>query len=158
MKKNKYFLIFLIYFIILYPLSSIEAPKKIFIENIKISEKKKIVSEGNFVHVHYRGWLYDSNIETSNHCDAKGKLFDSTLDEGYREKPGTKQAEFIFQKGKNNVIKGWEIGIEGMNIGNKRCVVIPPNFAYGTRKIGEIIPANSTLIFEIELMRVTDDN
>ena len=121
-------------------------------------KKKKIVREGNFVHVHYRGWLYDSNIETSNYCNAKGKLFDSTLDEGYREQPATKQAEFIFQKGKNNVIKGWEIGIEGMNIGSKRCVVIPPNLAYGNRKIGEIIPANSTLIFEIELMRLTDNN
>ena len=158
MKKVKYYSVFLIYFIMLNSLFSIEAPKKVFIENIKISEEKKIVIEGSFVHVHYRGWLYDSNKEVSNHCEAKGKLFDSTLDNGFREEPGTKHTEFIFQKGKNNVIKGWEIGVEGMSVGSKRCLVIPPNFAYGNRKIGEIIPANSTLIFEIELISIRDNN
>ena len=65
-----------------------------------------------------------------------------------------KTGEFSFELGRNLVISGWELGLKNMKIGGKRCLVIPPNLAYGARRIDDIIPANSTLIFEIELVNI----
>ena len=154
MKKfNNILMIFLIYTItnLVY---SIDSPKKVIIKELKQSEEKIKAKEGDFLHLHYRAWLFDKNKDAKEPCEAKGKLFDSTLDPPFRKNPGNENEQFIFQKGKNTVIKGFEIGTNNMNIGSKRCLVIPPRFAYGIRKIGEIIPANSTLIFEVELKKV----
>ena len=61
---------------------------------------------------------------------------------------------FKFILGKGIVIKGWDIGLKDMNIDEKRCLVIPSQFAYGNRKIGNIIKPNSTLIFEVKLLNI----
>lgn len=82
--------------------------------------------------VQYTGWL------------ANGKKFESSLDEG---KP------FKFRLGAHQVIKGWDEGIYGMHAGGKRRLEIPPDLAYGGKRRGDI-PPNSTLIFDIELLRV----
>ena len=154
--KIKKLVLILITFLIITKNYALDAPKNLIIKELKKSEKSEKLKTGNFAHLHYRGWLYNNQIDVVDFCNAKGKMFDSTLDEGFRDKPGTVTEQFVFQKGKNNVIIGWELGTEDMIVGSKRCLVIPPIQAYGTRKIGEIIPANSTLIFEIELMRITD--
>ena len=60
---------------------------------------------------------------------------------------------FVFQIGVRQVIPGWEIGLIGMKIGGKRKLIIPAELGYGSRAIGDI-PANSTLIFEVELLEV----
>ncbi len=75
---------------------------------------------------------------------ADGKKFDSSLDRG---------VPFTFELGAGMVIKGWDIGVEGMKVGGKRILVIPPSLAYGEKDYGPI-PGNSTLIFEIELLGV----
>jgi len=80
--------------------------------------------------VHYVGTLKD------------GTKFDSSRD---RNQP------FTFTIGKGQVIKGWEEGIMGMRIGGKRMLIIPSELGYGSGGAGEI-PANSTLIFEVELL------
>ncbi len=73
-----------------------------------------------------------------------GKKFDSSLDRG---------VPFTFKLGAGQVIKGWDIGVEGMKVGGKRILVIPPEFGYGASDYGPI-PGNSTLTFEIELLGV----
>mgnify|MGYP006112936511 CR=1 FL=1 len=83
------------------------------------------------VHVNYRGTLED------------GTEFDSSFK---RNKP------FVFQIGLGQVILGWEKGLLGMKVGGKRTLKIPPELAYGSRGSGNLIPPNSTLIFEVEII------
>ncbi|RED52222.1 FKBP-type peptidyl-prolyl cis-trans isomerase [Aestuariispira insulae] len=85
------------------------------------------------VQVHYTGTLMD------------GTKFDSSLD---------RQQPFEFLIGFQQVIAGWEQGVQGMKVGGKRVLVIPPQLAYGERGAGEAIPPNATLRFEIELLAV----
>ncbi len=73
-----------------------------------------------------------------------GKKFDSSIDRG---------TPFTFKLGAGMVIKGWDIGVEGMKVGGKRILVIPPSLGYGEKDYGPI-PGNSTLIFNIELLGV----
>jgi len=95
---------------------------------------------GQSVTVHYSGWLYD---ETA--ADKKGSKFDSSVDRG---KP------FEFALGAGRVIKGWDQGVAGMKMGGKRTLIIPPDFGYGARGAGRAIPANASLVFEVELLGV----
>jgi FKBP-type peptidyl-prolyl cis-trans isomerase len=86
---------------------------------------------GQTVVVHYTGWLED------------GTKFDSSKD---RNRP------FDFQLGAGRVIKGWDEGIAGMQIGGRRKLTIPPDLGYGEQGVGAVIPSNATLIFEVELL------
>ena len=86
---------------------------------------------GETVSVHYTGWLKD------------GTKFDSTVDRGQ---------PFSFRLGAGRVIKGWDEGVVGMNIGSKRKLIIPPHLGYGARGAGQKIPPNATLIFDVELL------
>jgi len=88
---------------------------------------------GDTVSVHYTGTLLD------------GTKFDSSLDRG---------EPFSFVLGTGWVIAGWEQGVLGMRVGEKRELVLSPELAYGDRGSGEIIPPNATLIFEIELLEI----
>lgn len=96
--------------------------------------------KGLAVTVHYTGWLYDSIQK-----DGKGKKFDSSLD---RNDP------FTFNLGGGQVIRGWDEGIDGMKIHGKRTLIIPPDFGYGSRGAGGVIPPNAILIFDVELLGV----
>ena len=87
---------------------------------------------GKRVTVHYVGTFTD------------GRKFDSSIDRGM---------PFTLMLGEGQVIKGWDQGILGMKVGGKRKLTIPPELGYGARKVGPI-PANSILIFEVELLDV----
>ena len=97
-----------------------------------------VAIKGNTVQVHYTGWLFAGG--------KRGAKFDSSVDAG---KP------FEFKLGARQVIQGWDEGVEGMKVGGKRELIIPPNLAYGSREVGGVIPANSTLDFEVELLKVS---
>ncbi|MFA5998800.1 MAG: FKBP-type peptidyl-prolyl cis-trans isomerase [Candidatus Babeliales bacterium] len=100
----------------------------------KVGEGKKPFS-GETVKVHYTGWLLDGENKV-------GTKFDSSVDRGQH---------FEFPLGMGYVIKGWDISVSKMNIGEKRIVILPPHLGYGARGAGASIPGNATLIFEIEL-------
>lgn len=101
--------------------------KDLMIGTGETAEREKQVT------VHYTGWLMD------------GTKFDSSHD---RNKP------FSFTLGAREVIPGWDSGVEGMRVGGKRELIIPPEMAYGSRGVGNVIPPNSTLKFEVELLGV----
>lgn len=86
--------------------------------------------------VHYTGWLSD------------GTKFDSSIDRGQ---------PLSFALGQGRVIQGWEQGFDGMKVGGKRKLTIPPELAYGSRGAGGVIPPNATLVFEVELLQVAAD-
>jgi len=92
-----------------------------------------VAEKGQTVVLHYTGWLED------------GTKFDSSLD---------RNTPFDFSLGAGQVIKGWEEGVTGMQAGGKRKLTIPSDLGYGSRGAGGVIPANATLIFEVELLEI----
>ncbi|MGI9265161.1 MAG: FKBP-type peptidyl-prolyl cis-trans isomerase [Gammaproteobacteria bacterium] len=96
--------------------------------------------EGKIAVVHYTGWLYDAKAE-----DHKGKKFDSSVDRG---------DPFRFPLGDGRVIRGWDLGIQGMKVGGKRQLLIPSDLGYGLRGAGNTIPPGATLVFDVELLGV----
>ena len=146
-------------FLLLFNLFGIEPPKKLFIKDIIIGNSNEIVSDNDKISVHYKGWIFNSNLKENSPCDAKGEKFDDSNDKVLRAKYGIGTGEFSFQLGQRLVIPGWELGFKGMKVGGIRCLVIPPKLGYGARKVGDVIPPNSTLIFEIELVSInTEEN
>ena len=137
-------LVFITFIIIFSKTYAIEAPSSLIIIDIEVGEGRTAV-KGKELAVHYTGWLFDSNVDTKEFCAAKGKEFDSSLKRGM---------PFEIALGQGMVIQGWEEGLIGMKEDGKRCLVIPPSMGYGNHDMGNIIPANSTLIFEIILLGV----
>ena len=79
--------------------------------------------------------------------------YTGTLENGEQFDTSIGRAPFPFPLGAGRVIKGWDEGVAGMKVGGKRKLIIPPELGYGSRNMGPI-PANSTLIFEVELLKV----
>jgi FKBP-type peptidyl-prolyl cis-trans isomerase FkpA len=98
------------------------------------------VAAGQTAVVHYTGWLWDAAAP-----DNKGRKFDSSRDHG---------DTFAFRVGGGEVIRGWDQGVEGMRVGGKRRLVIPPDLGYGARGAGGVIPGGATLVFDVELMGI----
>lgn len=94
--------------------------------------KGPMPTPGSTVVVHYTGWLLNK------------KKFDSSLDQG---KP------FDFPLGAHRVIAGWDEGVATMKVGGKRRLVIPPELAYGQRGFPPVIPPQSTLVFDVQLLK-----
>jgi peptidylprolyl isomerase len=81
-----------------------------------------------------------------------GKLADGTKFDSSRDHIETQTSGIEFQLGAGHVIKGWDEGVAGMKIGDKRTLIIPPQLGYGEKGAGGVIPPNATLTFDIELM------
>ena len=93
----------------------------------------KAVVKGALITTHYTGWLEDGTVFDSSH--QRGKPFQCVI-------------------GTGRVIKGWDIGLMGMQVGGKRALQVPAHLAYGERSMGAHITPNSNLRFEIELLEV----
>jgi peptidylprolyl isomerase len=106
--------------------------KELEIKDIVVGEGKA-AERGALITAHYSGWLED------------GTLFDSSYQRG---------TPFQCVLSNNKVIQGWILGLKGMQVGGKRKLFVPAHLAYGERQVGTMIPPNSNLLFEIELLEV----
>jgi len=97
---------------------------------------------GDLISMHYKGNLFDVETKTV------GKEFDSSHN---------RKQTFDFKLGAGQVIPGWEQGVPGMCVGEKRKLTVPPALAYGDQGFANLIPPKSTLVFEIELMAIKDE-
>lgn len=113
-------------------LLAIEAEPELMIEELVVGEGAE-ATEGAHVVVHYTGWLMN------------GRKFDSSKDRG---------EPIDFPLGAGYVIRGWDEGLQGMKVGGKRRLTIPPALGYGSRGAGGVIPPDATLLFEVELVDV----
>jgi len=113
-----------------------EEIKELIITDNKVGEGRE-AEKGLTVTVHYTGWLYEKGEKTSK--------FDSSVD---RREP------FSFVLGVGQVIKGWDQGVSGMQVGGSRTIIIPSDMGYGSRGAGNVIPPNSDLIFDVELIEI----
>ena len=113
------------------PLQSVSNELKV---ETLVAGKGEVAEIGKNVEVHYTGKLLN------------GSIFDSSV---------TRGEPFTFTIGKGQVIEGWDQGITGMRVGEKRLLTIPPDLAYGDSGAGSLIPPNATLVFEVELLNVS---
>ena len=130
------FCVFVLPFLMFFSLNAQPGPGQSVQQGLKIEDIKvgsgKAAKAGDRLVVHYRGKLEN------------GMQFDSSIDRG---------APFEFHLGVGQVISGWDQGVVGMKKGGKRNLVIPPSVGYGDRDLG-VIPPNSTLLFEVELIEI----
>ena len=98
-----------------------------------------MANSGHTATVNYTGWLYSEDAPEN-----KGTQFDSSIGRG----------PFSFKIGAGRVIRGWDQGVQGMKVGGVRRLVLPPEFAYGARGAGGVIPPNATLVFDVELLGI----
>ena len=103
--------------------------------DLKTGAGSTVTGRGQTVIVHYTGWLEDATKFDSSHD--RNEPFSFPVDCGY-------------------VIPGWDEGVKGMQVGGKRRLTIPPELGYGASGAGGIIPPNATLVFEIELLEISE--
>jgi FKBP-type peptidyl-prolyl cis-trans isomerase FkpA len=113
-------------------MTTITTDSGLIIEDITVGSGDE-AKAGQFVSVHYTGWLTD------------GSKFDSSKD---RNDP------FEFPLAARHVIAGWDEVVQGMKVGGVRKLTIPPELGYGARGAGGVIPPNATLVFEVELLAI----
>ncbi|GBF91785.1 hypothetical protein Rsub_04890 [Raphidocelis subcapitata] len=116
------------------PAKGAEKPAGVEVEVLSPGDGKTFPQKGQKVHVHYTGTLASD-----------GSKFDSSRDRG---------TPFVFTLGVGQVIKGWDVGVAKMSVGERAKLTISPDFGYGSRGAGGVIPGGATLIFDVELIKI----
>ncbi len=124
----------LIFLLLILKFSAALANEGFIVETLQKGEGDLATADQQ-ISVHYEGKLTD------------GTVFDASRPRGQ---------PFSFTLGKGQVIKGWDLGVEGMTVGEIRRLTIPPELGYGATGVGGVIPPNATLIFEVELLAVSE--
>ncbi|HJY41660.1 MAG TPA: FKBP-type peptidyl-prolyl cis-trans isomerase [Steroidobacteraceae bacterium] len=125
------------------PVAAVAAPTELQRTDI-VKGTGEGISLGQVAVVHYTGWVFDGAAP-----EQKGKKFDSSRDRGQ---------PFPFTVGAGEVIRGWDEGVQGMQPGGQRRLVIPPDLGYGDRGAGGAIPPGATLVFDVELLAIQQPN
>ncbi len=112
------------------------APRKLVVRDLIVGTGAT-AEQGDTLDVNYVGALFSND-----------KVFDSS----WKDTPGQ---SFAFTLGNGSVIKGWDQGLQGMKVGGRRELIIPPSLAYGNSGSGSTIPPNASLIFIVDLLKVT---
>jgi FKBP-type peptidyl-prolyl cis-trans isomerase len=111
------------------------AASGLVVDDLVVGQGAEAKGPGQYVTVHYTGWLTDGTEFDSSHR---------------RNEP------FGFPLGVGMVIPGWDQGVVGMRVGGKRKLTIPPELGYGARGAGGVIPPNAALVFEVELLEISE--
>ena len=114
------------------PLHATVTPTGLTVEDTMVG-KGAVAASGQTVNVHYTGWL------------AGGRKFDSSRE---------RSEAFAFELDAGQVMAGWDEGVQGMKVGGKRRLVVPPHLGYGEQGSGNAVPPNATLVFDVELLGV----
>ncbi|KAL9708621.1 Peptidyl-prolyl cis-trans isomerase fpr2 [Leucoagaricus gongylophorus] len=118
---------------VVFPVLAQEPPKELIVETTYTPEECSVLAKtGDSIRVHYTGTLFSN-----------GNKFDSSLD---------RNSPLPLTLGVGQVIQGWDEGLQGMCVNEKRKLTIPSNKAYGSRGFGSVIPPNSALVFDVELV------
>ena len=113
---------------------------RLMVDDLQVGRGRS-AKPGQELVIHFQAWLYDPTQPLG-----RGPQFESTQ--------GKEPMRFKLQDPEAPLIKGWEQGLVDMKLGGRRRLIIPPEFGYGERGAGEVIPPNATLIFEIELVEL----
>ncbi len=128
-------------FLVFITINKKESTNMVSDENVKVTILKEgdgdVAKSGDMVAVNYTGKLTD------------GTVFDSNVDPKFNH-----VQPFVFTVGAGMVIKGWDVGVAGMKVGEKRTLEIKPDYAYGANGAGGVIPPNATLSFDVELLGI----
>ncbi|MDX1593880.1 MAG: FKBP-type peptidyl-prolyl cis-trans isomerase [Gammaproteobacteria bacterium] len=116
-------------------MSETTTPSGLRYEDLAVGDGVEATGPGQTVEVHYTGWLEN------------GTKFDSSVERG---------ESFTFPLGVGMVIRGWDEGVTGMRVGGRRRLIIPSGLGYGSRGAGGVIPPDATLVFEVELLGVSE--
>lgn len=125
------------------PAAAAVAPPAVLQKTDVVKGTGEGISLGQVAVVQYTGWLYDPTAP-----EQKGTKFDSSRDRG---------EPFKFTIGAGEVIRGWDEGVQGMQPGGQRRLVIPSDLAYGDPGKGPI-PPGATLVFDVELLKIDEPN
>jgi peptidylprolyl isomerase/FKBP-type peptidyl-prolyl cis-trans isomerase FkpA len=150
--KKQTILLIVILLVIAFAIFLLMKPKEsVAPDNSKTTEQNSQIQKMDTVKIEI---LQEGTGEVSKVGDTLTVNYTGTLEDGTKFDSSIGRAPFSFTLGENRVIQGWEQGMLGMKVGEKRRLTIPSSLGYGSSGAGGVIPPNATLIFEVDLLKI----